>query len=226
MKRFAIIVAGGSGTRFGSNIPKQFLPLCGLPVLMHTVKKFAASGAEVVLVLPASQQDFWRELCAKYAFGERCRVVSGGNSRFASVKNGLSAIDVAEGDVVAVHDGVRPLVSLAVRENAFVEAAICGSAVPVVKVTDSIRRVAPDGTSQAMRREELVAVQTPQTFDALALKQAYEVDFSELFTDDASVFEAAGHAVHLIAGNVENIKITHPCDISIAENLLKNGTTC
>lgn len=225
MDRYAIIVAGGSGTRFGSEVPKQFLPLSGLPVLMRTIAKFADCGARVVLVLPASQQEYWHELCDRYSFAVPCRVVPGGDSRFASVRNGLSAISASEGDVVAVHDGVRPLVSPVVIERAFAEASAFGSAVPVVPVTDSIRRIVAGGASQAMRRDELVAVQTPQTFDAVSLKAAYAVEFSPMFTDDASVYEYAGYEVHLIDGNVENIKITHPCDIAIAENLLKNGTT-
>ena len=237
MRKFAIIVAGGSGTRFGSALPKQFLPLAGLPVLMHTVRKFAQCGARVVLVLPEAQRELWSELCAEYRFDVECTVVNGGSSRFESVKNGLAAVEAlasnvggdaaAEcGSVVAVHDGVRPLVSATVIERAYDDAAIYGSAVPVVPVTDSIRQIDADGTSHAMRRDELVAVQTPQTFTLDALSAAYEADFSPLFTDDASVMEAAGHKIHLIEGNHDNMKITHPCDIAIAEYLMKNAKTC
>ncbi|MGN1239077.1 MAG: 2-C-methyl-D-erythritol 4-phosphate cytidylyltransferase, partial [Muribaculaceae bacterium] len=174
MKKYAIIVAGGSGTRFGSAMPKQFLPLAGVPVLMHTVRKFAYVGAKVILVLPAAQRELWGELCEKYHFEVECTVVCGGSSRFESVKNGLAAVEAsastgdnpceAEKCIVAVHDGVRPLVSVKVIEKAYDEAAIYGGAVPVVPVTDSIRHVEPDGSSRAMRRDELVAVQTPQTF--------------------------------------------------------------
>lgn len=231
MKKYAIIVAGGSGTRFGAAMPKQFLPLAGLPVLMHTVRKFARCGAQVVLVLPRAQQELWRELCAEHGFEVECEVVSGGGSRFESVKNGLRAVASLAGDhtagcMVAVHDGVRPLVSPQVIERAYTDAAIYGSAVPVVAVTDSIRHIEPDGSSRAMRRDELVAVQTPQTFALDALLAAYNVELSPLFTDDASVMEAAGHSIHLIEGNHDNIKITHPGDLAIAENILKNATTC
>lgn len=225
MKRYAVIVAGGTGSRFGSAIPKQFLPMAGLPVLMHTINHFAECGAKILLVLPSVQQEYWRELCKEYAFEVEHEVVSGGDSRFASVKNALATIDAAEGDVVAVHDGVRPLVPKSVIDDAFASAAKNGSAVPVVKVSDSIRHINPDGTSCAMRRDELVAVQTPQAFDAVALKKTYCVEFSSCFTDDASVYESAGHKICLIDGDVNNIKITHPNDIVIAENLLKYGKT-
>ncbi len=231
MKRYAIIVAGGAGTRFGSAMPKQFLLLAGLPVLMHTVRKFARCEAQVVLVLPAAQMELWQELCAKHHFEVECTVTSGGSSRFESVKNGLRVVaslagDDTAGSVVAVHDGVRPLVSQQVIDRAYCDAASYGSAVPVVAVTDSIRHIEPDGTSRAMRRDELVAVQTPQTFALDALLSAYDAELSPMFTDDASVMEAAGHTVHLIEGNHDNIKITHPGDIAIAENILKNATTC
>ena len=236
MKKYAIIVAGGSGTRFGSAMPKQFLPLAGVPVLMHTVRKFAYVGAKVILVLPAAQRELWGELCEKYHFEVECTVVCGGSSRFESVKNGLAAVEAsastgdnpceAEKCIVAVHDGVRPLVSVKVIEKAYDEAAIYGSAVPVVPVTDSIRHIEPDGSSRAMRRDELVAVQTPQTFTLEILHGAYNVELSPLFTDDASVVEAAGHSIHLIGGNHDNMKITHRGDIAIAENILKNATTC
>lgn len=225
MTKYAVIVAGGSGTRFGSSIPKQFLPLAGKPVLMHTMERFADCGAEIILVLPSSQMNLWKELCNQYSFILPHRVVLGGDSRFQSVKNALETIDVTDGDVVAVHDGVRPLVARDVVEMAYESASENGSAVPVVKVTDSIRKVEPNGTSHALSRDELVAVQTPQAFNAVMLKEAYNVTFSTFFTDDASVYEYAGHEIMLIDGNVDNIKITHPTDIVIAENLLKNGET-
>ena len=172
MKKYAVIVAGGSGSRFGSAIPKQFLPMAGMPVLMHTINHFAECGASILLVLPSAQQEYWLKLCGEYAFGVAHEVVSGGDSRFASVKNALAAIEAEGGDVVAVHDGVRPLVPDCVINEAFACAAEKGSAVPVVKVSDSIRHINQDGTSCAMKRDELVAVQTPQAFDAVALKAA------------------------------------------------------
>ena len=224
MARYAIIVAGGTGTRFSGPVPKQFLELAGRPVLMRTVDRFAQCVVGIVVVLPDSERARWRELIGRYGYATPHTVVSGGDSRFASVKNALAVVDAQLGDVVAVHDGVRPLVAGCVVEKAFEVAARCGSAVPVVPVTDSIRHVAAGGVSRAMRRDELVAVQTPQAFDAVALKAAYDVDFSPLFTDDASVYEAAGHSVTLIDGDPGNIKITHPKDIAIAEMILRNGT--
>lgn len=221
--RYAIIVAGGSGLRFGSAIPKQFLQMDGLPVLIHTLRRFAECGAQILLVLPAAQVDYWKKLCVEYSFSTPHKIVAGGDSRFASVKNAIAQIEAERGDVVAVHDGVRPLVPHSVIDAAFAHAAECGSAVPAVKVSDSIRRINGDGTSCALRRDELVAVQTPQAFDAEALKRAYDVEYSSMFTDDASVYEFAGHNISLIEGDVDNIKITHPKDIVIAENILRNG---
>lgn len=223
MKRFAIIVAGGSGTRFGGPLPKQFLPLKGTPVLMHTVGKFAAAGAQVVLALPAAHMALWRQLCATHGFSVPHRVVEGGSSRFGSVKNALRALRLEAGDVVAVHDGVRPLASAALIERAFTTAGSAGSAVPVVAVSDSVRQVAPDGTSVALERATLRAVQTPQAFTAAVLTAAYAVDDNPLFTDDASVVEASGRRVTLIEGEPTNIKITHPLDIAIAEEIMDHA---
>ena len=222
MTRYAIIVAGGSGSRFGSAIPKQFLPLAGTPVLMHTINRFAAAGATIILVLPQSQIKYWNQLCQQHSFTQPLKVVAGGDNRFGSVKNALAAIDASQGDLIAVHDGVRPLVPLHVIDNAYAQAASLGNAVPVVAVTDSIRQTGDDGTSCALDRSRLVAVQTPQTFDAMMLKRAYAADYDPTFTDDASVVERAGFAIHLVAGDPCNIKITHPGDIEVAETLLKN----
>lgn len=220
MNRYAIIVAGGSGSRFGSAIPKQFLPLSGKPVLMHTIARFAQAGAKIVLALPQAQIGYWNTLCKQYAFTQPVTTVAGGDNRFESVKNALAAITADKGDIIAVHDGVRPIVSQDVIENAYAEAAIHGSAIPVIQVTDSIRMT--DGNaSHAVDRSRLVAVQTPQAFDASLLLPAYDTQYIATFTDDASVVEHAGHAVHLIAGDTCNIKITHPGDIEIAELLLR-----
>ena len=222
-KRYAIIVAGGSGLRFGGDVPKQFRLLCGRPVLMHTVDKFAAAGALVTLVLPEAHQTYWRELCNKYAFETPHRVATGGSSRFESVCNGLSSLILQPGDLVAIHDGVRPLVSRRLIDCAYDTASLHGSAIPAITPTDSIRQVNPDGTSRQLLRSDLRAVQTPQTFEASLLQGAYNVPYSPLFTDDASVVEAAGHAVTLIDGESSNIKITHPADLLVAENLMNDG---
>ena len=221
LKKYVIIVAGGSGTRFGSQLPKQFLPLAGKPVLMHTIEKFAAAipGIEVIVVLPQSQQEFWLSLCAENRFEIAHRVVAGGDSRYASVKNGLDSID-GDNAIVAVHDGVRPLVSERVIRDSFTTAAADGSAIPVVEVTDSVRQITADGSSMALDRASLRAVQTPQTFSLSLLREAYSGGYSPLFTDDASVVEAAGHKVALFDGDTTNIKITRPADLAIAQLII------
>lgn len=223
MKRYAIIVAGGSGSRFGSNTPKQFLPLSGKPVLMHTIDKFAAlAGVEIIVVLPAAFVGWWHDLCVEYGFATEHRVVVGGANRFGSVKNAIVTIPVQPGDTIAVHDGVRPLASTELIASAFACAEAKGCAIPVVAVTDSIRRVLDgNGSSEPLSRESLRAVQTPQVFDAVALRSAYNAEYSPFYTDDASVLEHNGGVIHMIDGEVTNIKITHPDDLTIAEMLMK-----
>lgn len=224
MKHYAIIVAGGSGTRFGSNIPKQFLSLCGRPVLMHTIERFLlCPDTEVVVVLPAQQQDYWQELCQQYEFSAPHSVVSGGDSRFQSVKNALLSLTLTDADIVAVHDGVRPLVSTSLILSTYKTAEQCGAAIPATAVTDSVRQIEADGHSVALERASLRAVQTPQTFKAMELLRAYDVPFSPFFTDDASVYEHAGGKVALVEGETTNIKITHPIDITIAEHIINNN---
>ncbi len=225
-----IIVAGGRGTRFGGPVPKQFLKMSGRPVLMHTIEAFATagiSGLKIIVTLPHDQRDTWQELCREHAFAVEHQVVDGGQSRFESVRNAIAAIEAsgACSGVIAVHDGVRPLVSTSLIGRAFSEAAAKGSAIPVVAVTDSIRRIdsTGDGQSHIVPRAELRAVQTPQAFDAQRLIAAYHTEPSDAFTDDASVYEAAGHSVHLIDGDTRNIKITHPIDIVVAEKTAENG---
>ncbi|MGM9868742.1 MAG: 2-C-methyl-D-erythritol 4-phosphate cytidylyltransferase [Sodaliphilus sp.] len=219
MKRYAIIVAGGSGRRFGGNTPKQFLPLNGMPVLMHTISKFATC-VDTVVVLPESQQSYWHSLCREHHFEIAHTVVSGGDSRFQSVKNGLLKLTLEAGDLVAVHDGVRPLVSEALIARTFAMAAQCGAAIPATAVTDSVRQVDHSGASIALNRASLRAVQTPQTFRADALLKAYDVAYEPFFTDDASVYEHAGGKVALVEGETTNIKITHPIDIVVAEHII------
>lgn len=224
MKRHVIIVAGGKGLRMGGEIPKQFLPIGGKPVLMHTVEAFyqAVPGIGIVLVLPHEQQDYWKELCRQYDFRMPCTLADGGRTRFHSVQNGLKAVPDGDADaLVAVHDGVRPFVSFQVIRTCFEEAARQGAVVPVLDMVDSVRRLSGDGGSVAVDRSRLKLVQTPQTFRADILKKAYGQDFTELFTDDASVVEAFGVAVALVPGNRENIKITTPFDLKIAEALLQ-----
>ena len=225
MKTIAIIVAGGSGTRFGAQMPKQFLELAGKPILMRTILAFeeALSGGnyEIIVTLPADQMDLWRELCERHGFAVPHRVVAGGETRWHSVKNALDSIGDPDGvDVIAVHDGVRPLVSAELIERVFGMARHDGSAIPVVLLNDSVRQVDDDGESHALDRSSLRAVQTPQAFAARLLMEAYQQPYQKTFTDDASVVEAAGHQVTLVMGDPRNLKITRPMDLALAEYLL------
>lgn len=215
MKKFALIVAGGSGSRMGSEVPKQFLELCGKPVLMHTLEIFNDfdPACRLILVLPALQQSFWKELCRKHAFVLAHQVVDGGETRFQSVKNGLSCI---EGDgVVFIHDGVRPLVSRETLEKCLKTAQEKGNAIPVLPVTESLRK-AEGKRNIAVDRSLFFSVQTPQTFRSDQILKAYDCSFDPVFTDDASVAESAGFEINMIDGNCENIKITTPADMIIA----------
>ncbi len=212
---FAIIVAGGSGTRMGADIPKQFLLLAGRPVLMHTLERFAA--CECILVLPDSQIEYWRGLCKAYRFTQPHTIVCGGATRSESVMNGLSR--VPDDALVAIHDGVRPLVASTVIAESFKVAAEYGSAVPVIDCVDSLRHGTTD-KNEAVNRAEYLLVQTPQTFQAHLIKQAYQQAANAIQTDDATVLERAGTPIHLIKGNKGNIKITLPIDLKIAEALL------
>ena len=217
--KIAIIVAGGKGERMQADIPKQFIELQGKPVLMHTLEVFRRYDASVqlILVLPSVQFGFWNELCRKHNFTLTHQVVAGGQTRFQSVKNGLEAVKAPA--LVAVHDGVRPLVSVETIARCFDEAAKRDAVIPVVDSVDSIRQLTENG-SQSVDRTAYKLVQTPQIFNSEILKKAYEQDFSPLFTDDASVAEAIGVKIHLVEGNRENIKITTEFDLRIAEILI------
>ena len=219
---YAIIVAGGKGLRMGGEIPKQFIPVAGKPILMHTLEKFkrygeslaGTEGLEIILVLPKEQQEYWAELCKKYSFKVSHTVVNGGETRFHSVQNGLKAIpDNTEG-VVGIHDGVRPFVSLDVIKRCYEEARVKKAVIPVMPVTDTLRDVTQ---GKNVYRENYKIVQTPQTFDIQLLKAANKQPYSEAFTDDASVVEAIGQEVTMVEGNRENIKITTPFDLKIAD---------
>lgn len=221
MKTIAIIVAGGSGTRFGAQVPKQFLALQGKPVLMRTIEAF--KGFDVIVTLPAGQMDVWRDLCSEHGFTVAHRVVAGGETRWHSVKNALDSIgSVSDVDVIAVHDGVRPLASADLINRCMATAREQGSAIPVVMLNDSVRQVDGDG-SHALDRSTLRAVQTPQAFDARLLMAAYGQPFDPTFTDDASVVERSGHAVTLVEGDPVNLKITRPMDLALAEYLLSHA---
>ena len=214
---YIIIVAGGKGLRMGGSVPKQFQVVDGRPVLMHTLERFRNYDERlgIILVLPHEQQDYWRRLCSDYGFSVGHQVADGGETRFHSVKNGLALIPDDATGVVGVHDGVRPFVSREVIARCYDEARSAGAVVPVVPVVETLRHVS-EGTKP---RSDYRLVQTPQTFRIPLLKSAYRQPYCDRFTDDASVVEAYGHAIALVEGNRENIKLTTPFDLRVAEVL-------
>ena len=219
---YIIIVAGGKGMRMGTDIPKQFIPVGGIPVLMRTIERFHEYDTvlNIILVLPKHQQDYWKALCKEYNFNIPHVIVNGGETRFNSSKNGLAAIpDDAEG-VVGIHDGVRPFVSLSVIKECFETAREEYAAIPVLPVTDTIRYIDAHGGGRNVQRSDYRIVQTPQVFDISLLKRAFNQPYQDSFTDDASVVESLGCQVSMVEGNRENIKLTTPFDLKIAETLL------
>ena len=217
---YIIIVAGGKGLRMGGDIPKQFLPIGGKPVLMRTMERFReySPTLQIILVLAKAQQDYWRQLCNEYHFNESYELADGGETRFHSVQHGLALIpDDAEG-VVGVHDGVRPFVSVDVIRRCYETARTAKAVIPVVPVVETLRHIEKGNVYRADYR----LVQTPQTFDIQLLKAANRQPYQENFTDDASVVEAYGQEVSMVEGNRENIKITTPFDMTIAEALLSS----
>lgn len=217
MKRFAIIVAGGSGTRMGSEIPKQFLLLNSKPILMHTIEKFYNSNSQIILVLNLDYHDYWIKLCKEHNFTIPHQLVKGGRNRFDSVKNGLGFI--TEDSLVAIHDAVRPLIKTNTIHHAFEIAEEKGNAILAVPSKDSLRRMV-DGNNYSLTRSEYYLIQTPQIFKSSTLKKAYDVEFRNEFTDDASVVERIGEKINLVEGDYSNIKITVKEDLKIAEVLL------
>ncbi|MEL7586696.1 MAG: 2-C-methyl-D-erythritol 4-phosphate cytidylyltransferase [Prolixibacteraceae bacterium] len=222
MKKFALIVAGGTGSRMNTAVPKQFLELAGRPVLMRAMEQFAAYDPQIslVVVLAPESRDTWMDLCVKYGFTLKHELVDGGASRFRSVRNGLAILP--EEGMVFIHDGVRPLVSVQTIGNCAVTAIEKGNAIPVMPVTESLRRLNQQG-SEHVDRNRYFFVQTPQTFLLKIIKHAYSQPESELFTDDASVCEAMSISINLVEGNSENIKITRPIDFQVAENMILKG---
>ena len=218
MKKYIIIVAGGKGLRMGGDIPKQFLPVCGKPVLMRTLEAFHAYDASMclILVLPVSQQAYWKQLCEEYQFELVHEIANGGETRFHSVKNGLALVE--EDGLVGVHDGVRPFVSQEVISRCYEEAASLKAVIPVIGVVETVRHLTEEG-SETVPRDQYKLVQTPQVFDVTLLHRAYQQEYTDLFTDDASVVEALGEKVYLVEGNRENIKLTTPFDLKLAELL-------
>ena len=224
MERFAILVAGGQGLRMGGDVPKQFLPLGGQPVLMHTIDRFREvfPDMHIIVVLPQGQHDYWHDLCRRHHLEGGFLTAPGGDTRFHSVLNGLNAVpaDVSEG-LVGVHDGVRPFVSRDTLVRCYEEAARSGTAVPVVSVVETLRHVSPDGESMTVPRGDYRLVQTPQVFSLALLRQAYRQPYAPQFTDDASVVEALGERITLVEGNRENIKLTTPADLLLAKGIME-----
>jgi 2-C-methyl-D-erythritol 4-phosphate cytidylyltransferase len=224
MKHYAIIVAGGSGTRMHSAVPKQFLLLNGTPVLMHTINVFNSCDAspEIIVVLHPNSHEYWQSLCEEHDFTIPHQLVSGGDTRFHSVRNGINAIDDDDA-IIAIHDAVRPLVTKEIIDESYDCAEKYGNAIVAIKSRDSVRQI-KDNRSQSLNRDEIYLIQTPQTFQSAQLKNAYHQPYQESFTDDASVVEQTGVNINLISGSYQNMKITYPEDVAIAEFLLKNGS--
>ena len=217
MQKVALIVAGGKGERMNADIPKQFLLINGTPILMHTLKQFS-HFEEIVLVLPHSQFDYWQELCNTYNFTQKHTLVAGGTTRFYSVKNGLEKIE--ENSVIAIHDGVRPLISKKLIDSLITKTQNGVGVIPIVPVKDSIRKVEGEN-SVHLDRSNLYKVQTPQCFLSTDIKEAYTQEFSDTFTDDASVFEANGGKINTLLGEEKNLKITTREDLTIADEFIQ-----
>lgn len=225
-RKYAIIVAGGTGSRAGGGIPKQFRDLCGMPVFLHSVRAFLKEDADTHIIVVTHRD--WRETARKGLerlhgdFGDfRYSVADGGSTRWESVRNGLNEIEVPEDTFIAVHDGARPLVSVETIRAGWETARRKDAAVACVPVTDSLREINADGSSRSVDRARFMAVQTPQVFNALLLTAAYRQEYSPLFTDDASVVEAFGHPAAIFKGSYDNIKITTPKDFGLAELILR-----
>jgi 2-C-methyl-D-erythritol 4-phosphate cytidylyltransferase len=217
MRKTAIIVAGGQGIRMQGTLPKQFLAICGEPVLFHTLRKFNHDSIRIILVMNEAWIDYWNDLIREFEFEVQHEVVAGGRSRAMSVLNGLNLTD--DNSLVAVHDAVRPLVSETLIQELYNQALQHKAVIPVVPVKDSLRII--DGnTSKAVARENFRAVQTPQVFLTSLLKESFKMEGYENYTDEASLVEASGHPIHLVNGEESNIKITVPADLVFAEAML------
>lgn len=220
-KTIAIIVAGGSGTRMQSAVPKQFLLLNSRPVILHTIDAFLNSSyqPQIIVVLPESYHEYWRSLCHEHGFSHPHKLISGGTTRFDSVKNAIGSIE-DEDTLIAIHDAVRPLIATGIIDACYHQAAQLGNAVASVKSRDSVRRL-QNNTSESLLREEIYLVQTPQTFKLQQLRSAYTLPYTNAFTDDASVVEQAGYTINLAEGSYRNFKITYADDLIMAEMLLQ-----
>jgi 2-C-methyl-D-erythritol 4-phosphate cytidylyltransferase len=219
MFKYAIIVAGGTGTRMGNNIPKQFMLLNGKPVLYYSLKTFlnAYNDLQIILVLPAAFTDMGEEVIDAYFDKERIKLTVGGETRFQSVKNGLKLIE--EESIIFVHDAVRCLASVDLLHRCYEKAIETGTAIPVIPSKDSVRIITDDG-SAVIDRNKVMLVQTPQTFHSKILLPAYDIDYKDRFTDEATVVEAYGISISMVEGEETNIKITKPVDLMIAERVI------
>lgn len=225
-ERIAVIVAGGSGSRMGSAIPKQFLPIRQIPIIVRTLQAFLDFGVEqIALVLPEAELNYWKENIAKTYFTEevlkKIGVVKGGKTRYQSVSNGLHSFK-ENGQLVAIHDGVRPFVHPEMLEEGYATALKFGTAIPVVDSKDSVRILQEDGTTKHQDRSTIKLVQTPQIFQLKLIQKAFEKGEQAHFTDDASVAEFAGFTIHTYSGSYKNLKITSPEDLIIAESFLSH----
>lgn len=221
MNKYVVIVAGGKGLRMGTEIPKQFLQLLGKPVLMHTISAFNNWNPKIniIVVLPESQQDYWKQLIQTHNFNIPHQITTGGETRFHSVSNGLNLVPL--NTLVGIHDAVRPLVSKDSITRCFDEAEQQGNAIPFIPINDSLRILEED-KNKILDRSKVVSIQTPQVFQSTIIKTAFDTPYQDFFTDDASVLEYQGHQINLVKGNPENIKITTPSDLNIAEILIGN----
>ena len=215
-----VIVAGGKGLRMGGDIPKQFLLLKSEPVLMHTIRAFYNwdNNCEIILALPINHQEYWKELVEKYEFDIPVKITNGGETRFHSVKNGINQTKVS---LIAIHDGVRPLVSEQTIKKCFEVAESYGNAIPCIPVNDSLR-IVENSKTQMTDRSKYFRIQTPQVFQRPVILKGFEQEYSNEFTDDASLIEIAGEIIQLVNGNEVNIKITRPTDLKIAEVFLED----
>lgn len=221
-KEYALVVAGGAGTRFKSTIPKQFLEISGVPIVMRTLAAFYSYSKEIsiILVLPEHEINYWANLCRQHKFNIPHQVVKGGMSRQMSVINGLNTIN--DDGIVAIHDGVRPLIKKEIIAGSFETARKLGNAVAAVPLKDSIR-IIENGYNRSVDRKDFMLIQTPQTFLTSEIKNAYQKYIEEEFTDDASIAERAGQKINLIMGSYDNIKITTTEDILFAEAIFRNN---
>jgi len=222
-KRYAVIVAGGRGTRMNSDIPKQFIEINGKPILRHTVEKFLMldPAPEIIIVLPTDLKEQWKQYCLRTGFLERFRMVSGGMTRFHSVQNALQYVE--DGATVAIHDAVRPFVSCGLLEKLYSEAEEKEAVIPTIPMTDSVRTITEEQSSKAIDRSSLVMVQTPQVFHSEVLKEAYKAAYLPTFTDDAAVVESAGHTISLAQGEKFNLKITTREDLAVASAIFSSS---